>query len=384
MRVVSAFLCSVVAVGLLFGLDRGCALMQSKGFVQPRVTALLPMRPRDDQWRLYLNKIDSNLISKIPDPYVELRDLKGQRIDYSELGANIDTQVSQCPMTVRSRETLIPSRQVLFDITYRLDEQCRRKGNLLRPQARQFILFFGDSITFGQGVRDDETFASLIGQRWPEVETYNYGIVSRGPNGTLEVLDREPSRLAGIGQPSGLAVYYFINSHMDRVNCPTSCMNENSYVYSQPYYVLRSSGQVELKGTFEGDRGLINFLYWPLAHSAIRLYWNLDFPRYTDRHYNLFVAIMSAMRQRVQSHLNLSDFVFVFGVDTSERNYRELSPRLIQAGFKILNYGGFSMAPVLKGTEIIPYDMHFSPRGHSAMADWLISDLKPMVTHLVQ
>lgn len=68
-----------------------------------------------------------------------------------------------------------------FDVTYTTDAEGFRTTPH-RPQAQNKIYFFGDSFTFGHGVEDDETFASVIALVWLDVriKTINVGVNGYG------------------------------------------------------------------------------------------------------------------------------------------------------------------------------------------------------------
>ena len=63
-----------------------------------------------------------------------------------------------------------------FDVTYNSDARGFRKTPA-RPDAERTIYFFGDSFTFGHGVEDFETFASVISLVWLDdrIEIINVG-----------------------------------------------------------------------------------------------------------------------------------------------------------------------------------------------------------------
>ena len=68
-----------------------------------------------------------------------------------------------------------------FDVSYNTDELGFRRTPV-REQAEVTIYFFGDSFTFGHGVEDFETFASVIASTWLDkrVKTVNAGVSGYG------------------------------------------------------------------------------------------------------------------------------------------------------------------------------------------------------------
>ncbi|MEA2691441.1 MAG: hypothetical protein QOJ16_828 [Acidobacteriota bacterium] len=45
-----------------------------------------------------------------------------------------------------------------------------------RPDSRRRVLFLGDSLTFGNGVRTEESFAEVLGRRLPGTRVFNLGV----------------------------------------------------------------------------------------------------------------------------------------------------------------------------------------------------------------
>ena len=67
-------------------------------------------------------------------------------------------------------------RLVLNTVTM-LDDGTRRVPDT-NVDASKMLVFVGDSVTFGYGVDDDETFANLIARQLPDVHVYNTGITA--------------------------------------------------------------------------------------------------------------------------------------------------------------------------------------------------------------
>lgn len=73
--------------------------------------------------------------------------------------------------------SVTPERNDEFSVSYTsnsLGFRSLREFDPASPQAK--FVFLGDSYTFGSGVEDDETFASLVEERFEVVHCYNMGI----------------------------------------------------------------------------------------------------------------------------------------------------------------------------------------------------------------
>ncbi|OQY36439.1 MAG: hypothetical protein B6243_03195 [Anaerolineaceae bacterium 4572_5.2] len=87
---------------------------------------------------------------------------------------------------------------LIYDVEYSIDQYSRREVPGLefrvsgsetsntKPETRnQFILFFGGSFIFGEGLNDDETLPAHVGRLAPRYRPYNYGLSGYGPQQML-------------------------------------------------------------------------------------------------------------------------------------------------------------------------------------------------------
>jgi hypothetical protein len=64
--------------------------------------------------------------------------------------------------------------------TYHLDEKGRRKIEP-NPAVRRAIHFFGDSMTFGHGLSDQDAALNLLGEKLNDrINVFNYGVPGYG------------------------------------------------------------------------------------------------------------------------------------------------------------------------------------------------------------
>jgi len=118
---------------------------------------------------------------------------------------------------------------VIYDAAYTIDENLNRQ--VISAAAGPTIAFFGDSMTFGQGVADADTlpqaFADATGRQY---RVLNFGIPGYGPQQFLRALDSDMYRdlLSG----SRLFVMLTAPWHAERTNCA------ESFMLRAPRYVL--------------------------------------------------------------------------------------------------------------------------------------------------
>ena len=108
---------------------------------------------------------------------------------------------------------------LLYDIAYTIDKQGLRisspadfQSNLETP----CILFFGDSFTFGEGVRDEDTLPYRVTLKSHQTyRAYNFGFLGYGPHQMLAQLQHELVRDAIDCKPR-YAIYQALPGHVSR------------------------------------------------------------------------------------------------------------------------------------------------------------------------
>lgn len=152
-------------------------------------------------------------------------------------------------------------------ITVSLDQRGHRlSGNPLDPRARPArLILLGDSVAFGLGVSDDDTFAASLGQGTPPYSVTNLAVPGYGPGQSLLAYE-------GIREPQDAAVVIFA---LCLGNDLADVMSD-SHLYEEgipkPRFLLRQ-GSLVLEGAHVGRawiRGLFDrsFLFARLGPPA--------------------------------------------------------------------------------------------------------------------
>ncbi|MDD5455184.1 MAG: hypothetical protein PHW62_06795, partial [Candidatus Ratteibacteria bacterium] len=123
------------------------------------------------------------------------------------------------------------SGKIIYDVTYTTDGYGRRITKQ-KSKADSYVIYFGDSLIFGEGLDDEETlpyyFSTLT-----KSSVYNYGCSGYGPNMMLAQLS-EKDLSSEIKEKKGIAVYLFIDNHIRRAigdiyiddRAPFFCLNK--------------------------------------------------------------------------------------------------------------------------------------------------------------
>ncbi|MBS0521156.1 MAG: hypothetical protein JSR90_20810 [Proteobacteria bacterium] len=137
--------------------------------------------------------------------------------------------------------------KVLYDVTYTTDAHGLRVSAPALPDVHSCVLFFGDSITFGEGVEDADTYAHVVSALAADrYRTYNFGYSGYGPHQMLAAL--QSGRVARIVNCTPKYIYYLcIPDHAVRIT--------GIYPWDRhgPRFVLASDGSVVQRGHFDDD-----------------------------------------------------------------------------------------------------------------------------------
>lgn len=260
-----------------------------------------------------------------------------------------------------------------FEVTCTLDSWRRRATPVRdREQRDRFIAFFGGSFAFGQGVNDDETLPYYVGEGAPRYMPYNYGAPAQGPQHMLLRI-QEPALKEGIPVAQGIAVYVYIPDHVNRAIGAMPAFNQ--WMRRFPYFRLEDGALVH-DGSFETGRPVTSWFYDVLYRSRTLRYFDVNLPlRHTERHRDLFVAIVAASARRFREVFPDSTF-WVTSYYSSEDN-GWLAPRLKEEGIGFLGYGSaLQNAIAERGREsLFLRDGHPRPEVNRLIAGLLVQDL---------
>lgn len=141
--------------------------------------------------------------------------------------------------------------KVIYDVFYTINEHGFRVTSTPEQSGQfQCVIFFGDSVSFGEGVNDHEAFAyrapSMASGLW---QSYNLAFSGWGPHQMLALLqDGLPSRLAKCRSPR--VIHLTILEHVPRV------AGLASWDRHGPRYKLDANGRPARDGNFDSPTRL--------------------------------------------------------------------------------------------------------------------------------
>lgn len=258
--------------------------------------------------------------------------------------------------------------EILYKVLYSVDAHRRRVTPIeyLEPDPH-FMLFFGGSYTFGEGVNDNETMPSYVSQLAPRYKSYNYGVGGYGPQHMLAKLQSE-EMTTEIDENQGVLIYTFIYEHVDRAIGSMVIHNQRGDV--MPYYFIDTSGELVRRGNFVSGRPLVALFYSIAGQSQILKYFHVDFPPSTrDQDLETTVRIFEEARNVYREKFNSDEFYILIypGLGAPE-----LIPYLETAG---LNYLDYSDLPNIHNNDFWLGEGHPSAKAHKIIAEKLVQDL---------
>lgn len=261
--------------------------------------------------------------------------------------------------------------EILYNVTYSTDEYGRRITPAQDSKAAtRFILFFGCSLTFGEGVEDNETLPFRVSEIASKYKVYNYGVGGYGPQHMLVKLQSPqlPSEIKE--RDGGILVYTFIDHHIPRAIGWMQILSWGSHF---PYYVMDDGDRLIRKGSFTSGRPLLTYFYVLMWKSHLVKYLNsrLRLPRIGDEHIKLTVRIIEESRNTFRERFHSERFYVLIYPENGQYG-RKLIPYLERAGIKYLDYSRLTDQTL---RDKIPNDSHPSARSYRAVALKITEDI---------
>jgi hypothetical protein len=267
---------------------------------------------------------------------------------------------------------------LVYDATYTIGPDGLRVSPQREPKdAKGCVVFFGDSITFGEGLNDTENYPFRIGSRADGAyEVHNFAFSGYGPHQMLANLwgNRVQERLRCT--PTQF-VYLMIPEHLERV------AGRAMWDKHGPRFVMSADGVLRRDGNFDrpyrapGGLAIPQWLGERLEtfHTWQKLFGR-DRPAGADA-LPLAVAIISEAARTCRQRYPQSAFDVILWDGNDGERVRGLEAGLTAAGI-----------PVHRITRAIPdfrtnwqayviseHDLHPNARQHELLADYVASNI---------
>jgi len=265
--------------------------------------------------------------------------------------------------------------ELIYDLIYTIDDNGLRATSLNANSRRdQALVFFGGSVTFGEGVSDHQSMPyrvrELVGN---EYEVYNFGFHGYGPHqmlaaielGLLDKIVREPVKRvvyqaipAHVARAAGLA-------HWDRHG---------------PRYTLDSYGLVTYTGSFDGNRPVLIETLLP-QFEKLRMYQHILGSKRAIREddINLYLGIVKRSRSLILELYPEADFHVLLWGYKGDRVFDE-----IEQGFATADIRIHLVSDILPAYDRTPHlytihqhEPHPNPLAHDLIARYVVANVVP-------
>jgi hypothetical protein len=274
---------------------------------------------------------------------------------------------------VSSRSIKKSGSKIIYDVTYTLDGYGRRTNPGIAPQVTdRYVLFFGGSFAFGEGLKDNQTLPASLAAILPDWKPYNYGYPGYGPQHVLTLLQKT-DLAEQVAEKDGILIYPIISAHVQRAM--GSMIVYTSWGYNMPNYTLNTSGTLVRNADFTRGRPLKAMLYSMLARSQLIKYLGLDIPiKESDEDMRLTAKIIATAKQAYTSHFGNDNFYVLIWPGASTA--KTLIPYLEDEGIMSLDY--FDAFDSSNENYRIAGDGHPSALATEALAQRLMADIKQL------
>ena len=260
------------------------------------------------------------------------------------------------------------------DTTY--DEYYRRKTEV-NPKAKFNLFLLGGSFTLGHFVGDQENFPYLLSTKLKEFQVYNMGIGGGAPNLMLYDLEEKinPQRWQNIPSRDSIAVYTFIDDHINRVICRVECYGSR-WMLELPYYQEQDSSFAE-NGMNQDHLSQLDLMMLKLfSQSSLLKLFKINYPlQLKESDYVRFASLVAEVKKRIEAKNSLKDFYVLLYPGMSSHYGRQIIPFLEKHKIKIIDLSNTQFDNQIKKQLAIPGDGHPSPFMHKLMAEIISEQL---------
>lgn len=279
----------------------------------------------------------------------------------------------------RLRETGILGGETIYDFTSQSDAFGWRTVTPPAKAAERSLVFFGDSITFGLGLREEETLPAQLSRRMPGSQVFNFAWSGFGPQQAQLVLSTPEYFQSAKNAPGPVGIYVFIPEQIERATGAfyLAC----SYAADFPYYGL-SEGKVLRMGNLSDLCPLPKRAVKLLRYSKFynRFLWLLHKfpPPFQD--YEHTAKLLGLIRTTFLGHYPNGRFFVLFYPSKTIPKEKVVDPNrllfgmLESQGIEYFDYG--SMLNWNEPGYAIPGDGHPTARANELVAERLAKDLE--------
>lgn len=280
---------------------------------------------------------------------------------------------------------------IVVDMAYSTDHYGRRKSYPIDPNINHAILFFGCSLTFGEGINNEQTLPYLVGSKVKDkFNTYNFGYSGYGAHQMLAAIEHKNFLKNRIIEIPKYAIYTAIPGHIARVvGLSTWVVRDHD-----PKYLLNENREIYLAGHFDDNTDYTNLfekrVRAHLSNSYIlkKIFPQLDF--YTRRQQNkedieTYVKIVIKARDLFEKNYPQSEFHMILWDIYDFNNTKETFNDVLVA-LKKNNIRVHLISDILPGfyqdhpLYQLVYDYHPTPLANELIANYVVNNISSKST----
>lgn len=271
--------------------------------------------------------------------------------------------------------------QVLYDVTYQVGADGLRRSPPAVDDPDGCVLFFGDSVAWGEGVNDTETAAYQLGLSMQgKQRVYNFAVTGYSAHQLAAAADQSLVKQSIQCDPNEpvLVVYEVLPNNVARA------AGIGLWDAYGPRYVISRSGELVRRGYFSrGDYILGDKVFVPaktLKYANKSMLYSYLFGqrrRPTDFDLQRFVKIVGHARDVLKEQIPRANLLVILWYDMDEDHgfgprTRAVQDALQSVGLDVRNIGqvipGYDEKPL---AYQIPNDGHPTPEAHRLVAEYL-------------
>ena len=259
--------------------------------------------------------------------------------------------------------------KIIYSINYSTDANSLRITPLDTTKPRtKYAQFYGCSMTFGEGVQNNETMPYFFGEYDSTYRPYNFAYSGYGPHQMLARLETENAKKI-VRENTGIGFYIYINDHVNRV---LGTMTNYGYNGGQAPYYHKVDGQLKHEGLFTEGRKIRSWIFEQLLKSNILKLFKIGYPfKITEQDYELTAEVMAEASRNYKKQFGNDNFYVIIYPTTV--NSSLIINLLKQKGVKVLDYSKL-FNPLEKGYAI-PDDEHPTALANEILIKQLVKDI---------
>ena len=265
---------------------------------------------------------------------------------------------------------LVKNNDTVFDIHATIDSNCKRFTPNHSDERDMHALFFGCSITYGEGVEDNETMPYCF-QEMSGYNSYNFGLSGHSTNHMLARIQYKPLTLQ-VKEKKGVAFYIFFWDHIHR--SIGSMDRYCSWLHNAPYYYIDDNKLKRDKMFYNGRKWISKFYECAYQTNIVKKF-GIDFPpKISETHLNLVAEMIRESKSEYLKQFPGNEFYCVIYPDwanTDKSMIDDFKNKIKEKDIKLVDLTWFEY----KAEHSLGGDPHPSPATHAQISQIIFNEI---------